>query len=123
VRGGTPSDCDHCADGAGARFHTPILPALSFEQALEGAKTRSISGLLPANAALFANCPFRSPCSISDAGLIGDGSIPKPGGVSPPHPGALPLDELPELEREAQEVLRQPPEDGKLTASVEEAYE
>jgi magnesium chelatase family protein len=57
-----------------------ILPSLSFEEALAGTQIHSISGLLPANAALVTTRPFRSPHhSVSDAGLIGGGSIPKPG--------------------------------------------
>jgi hypothetical protein len=77
-----------------------ILPPLSLEEARECTKIHSISGLLPANAALVTTRPFRSPHhSISDAGLIGGGSIPRPGEVSLAHHGIL-LDELPEFKRE-----------------------
>jgi magnesium chelatase family protein len=100
------------------------LPPLSFEEALELIQIPSISGPLPANQtrsplAPSAPPPRRrcAPVPVSDAGLIGGGSIPRPGEVSLAHHGVLFLDELPEFKREVLEVLRQPLEARKLTIS------
>ena len=95
-----------------------ILPDLSFEEAIEVTRIYSVMGLLPPRNALIAHRPFRSPHhTISDAGLIGGGQMPKPGEVSLSHNGVLFLDELPEFKKNVLEVLRQPLEDGKVTIS------
>ena len=95
-----------------------ILPEMMFEEALETTKIHSIVGLLTSKNYLIATRPFRSPHhTISNAGLVGGGSYPRPGEVSLSHNGVLFLDELPEFRRDALEVLREPLEEGKITIS------
>ncbi|MFX1552291.1 MAG: YifB family Mg chelatase-like AAA ATPase [Promethearchaeota archaeon] len=99
-----------------ARRVPAILPDMNFEESLETTKIHSVVGLLPSHSALVVQRPFRSPHhTISDAGLIGGGGIPKPGEVSLAHNGVLFLDELPEFKKNLLEMLRQPLEDGKVT--------
>jgi magnesium chelatase family protein len=110
------------APGAGktmlARRLPSILPSMTLEEALETTKVHSVAGTLPAGQSLMTVRPFRAPHhTISDAGLIGGGSSPRPGEVSLAHGGVLFLDELPEFRRNVLEVLRQPLEDGVVTLS------
>lgn len=101
-----------------ARRLPGILPPLTLDEALEATKIHSIAGTLPARQALLCQRPFRSPHhTISDAGLIGGGAMPRPGEISLAHHGVLFLDELPELERNVLEAIRQPMEDGMVTIS------
>jgi magnesium chelatase family protein len=95
-----------------------ILPPITFEEAIETTKIFSVVGMLAKGKALITKRPFISPHhTISDAGLIGGGHIPKPGEVSMAHNGVLFLDELSEFKKHVLEVLRQPLEDMQVTIS------
>jgi magnesium chelatase family protein len=85
---------------------------------VETTKIHSVMGLIPADSSLIVIRPFRNPHhTISDAGLIGGGHIPKPGEVSLSHNGVLFLDELPEFKKNVLEVMRQPLEEERVTIS------
>ncbi len=101
-----------------ARRLPTILPSMTLDEALETTKIHSVAGVLQPGQSLCTVRPFRAPHhTISDAGLIGGGSNPRPGEVSLAHGGVLFLDELPEFRRNVLEVLRQPLEDGLVTLS------
>jgi len=95
-----------------------ILPDMTFEEAIECTRIHSIAGTLESNRPLISSRPFRAPHhTISSAGLSGGGTIPRPGEISLAHNGVLFLDELPEFDRAALEILRQPIEEGQVTIS------
>ena len=95
-----------------------ILPSLSQEEAIETTRVHSVAGLLPNGGALITTRPFRAPHhNISEAGLIGGGTIPKPGEVSLAHHGVLFLDEVLEFKRPVLDSLRQPLEEGAVTVT------
>ena len=95
-----------------------IMPDLAPEESLETTRIYSAVGLLPKDQSLVLRRPFRSPHhTISEAGLVGGGSIPTPGEISLAHNGLLFLDELPEFNRRTLEVLRQPLEENCVTIS------
>jgi len=98
-----------------ARRLPTILPALTEEEALEVVAIHSVAGLLAPGSAPLVARPFRAPHhTLSAAGLIGGGGIPRPGEVSLAHHGVLFLDELQEIPRHVLDALRQPLEDGRV---------
>ena len=95
-----------------------ILPDMTWEESLEVSKIYSVMGMLTEKEPLIQRRPFRSPHhTISNAGLAGGGSNPRPGEISMAHKGVLFLDELPEFKKDTLDMMRQPLEDGKVTIS------
>jgi len=96
-----------------ARLLPTILPPLSFDEAVEATAIHSVAGALASEKGIIDTRPFRAPHhSISEAGLVGGGSRPRPGEVSLAHHGVLFMDEFAEFRRSALEAMRQPLEDG-----------
>jgi magnesium chelatase family protein len=101
---------------------TGILPPMSFQECLEASQVHSVAGSLPTTSPLLATRPFRAPHhTISEAGLVGGGSIPRPGEVSLAHHGVLFLDEALEFKRQLLDSLRQPLEKGTVTLTRAQA--
>jgi len=99
-----------------ARAMPSILPPMTFEESLVVTKIYSVAGMLPDDTPLIRHRPFRAPHhTVSYAGLVGGGQVPRPGEISLAHRGVLFLDELPEFGTKLLEMLRQPLEDRQLT--------
>ena len=95
-----------------------ILPDMTWEESLEVTRIYSVMGMVSAKSPLVMHRPFRSPHhTVSNAGLAGGGSSPKPGEISLAHKGVLFLDELPEFHKDTLDLMRQPLEDARVTIS------
>ena len=95
-----------------------ILPDMTWEESLEVSQVYSVMGMLNNKEPLVTRRPFRSPHhTVSNAGLAGGGTNPRPGEISMAHKGVLFLDELPEFRKDTLDLMRQPLEDGKVTIS------
>ena len=101
-----------------ARRIPTILPPMCSQEQLELAKIYSISGMLLQDHGIMCKRPFRSPHhTVTPQGLVGGGTVPKPGEVSLAHKGVLFLDELAEFQKSTLELLRQPMEEKQIQIS------
>ncbi len=95
-----------------------ILPDMTWEESLEVSQIYSVMGMLDKDQPLIIRRPFRSPHhTVSNAGLAGGGTNPRPGEISLAHKGVLFLDEMPEFRKDTLDMMRQPLEDGQVTIS------
>ena len=95
-----------------------ILPDMTWDESLEATQIYSILGMLSPESPLVIQRPFRSPHhTVSNMGLTGGGTNPRPGEISMAHTGVLFLDELPEFRKDTLDMMRQPLEDGTVTIS------
>lgn len=95
-----------------------ILPKITFEESIETTQIHSVAGIIDPDKPLVTSRPFRSVShTASSVGLVGGGSVPRPGEISLAHNGVLFLDELPEFDRRVLEALRQPLEDREINIS------
>jgi magnesium chelatase family protein len=101
-----------------ARAIPGILPHLTLEEALEVTRIYSVADMLQSDHPLMHHRPFRAPHhTISQPGMVGGGTIPRPGEITLAHRGVLFLDEATEHNPRTLEVLRQPIEDKIVTIS------
>lgn len=99
-----------------ARAFRGILPPLTQEESIEVTQIYSVANLLPKDAPLLQERPFRLVHhTASGVSIVGGGQVPGPGEISLAHKGVLFLDELAEFPAQVLEVLRQPLEDRHIT--------
>ena len=101
-----------------ARALPGLIAPLTPLESIDVSKIYSVAGMLSRAQPLLRERPFRAPHhTISHAGLVGGGSLIRPGEVSLAHRGVLFLDEFPEYSGRALEALREPLESGGITIS------
>jgi len=101
-----------------ARAMPGIMPKLTYGESLDVTRIYSVADMLSSDHPLVRTRPFRAPHhTTSQAGIIGGGSVPRPGECTLAHRGILFLDEVTEMSVHVLEVLRQPIEDKIVTIS------